>query len=1022
MNASTWAIKRPIPPILFFMLFCIAGLIGFNKLAVQHLPDLDYPTVIVTASLPGATPTTLENEVTRPLEDGLSTIAQIKHISSEITNGTSVTTVTFNLEKSSLQAITDVRNAVEQKKSLLPTAMQDPSISNVTTSGGALLTFVVDSDYMSEAELSWFVDNDITKRLLSVSGVGEVTRIGGVDREIRIELDPSLLGSLGLTAADVSAQVKKIIEEHPSGKVNLGNYEQSIRTVSSVKSKQDIASLPITLSDGRVIKISQIGRVIDGGAEPTSLALVDGTEAVTFQIKRSQGFSEVGVAERVREEVKHFTAGYSGVTIKEINNTITPVEDNYKAAMSTLYEGAVLAVLAVFMFLRDVRATLVAAVALPLSIIPTFALMWVLDFQLNSITLLSLTLIIGVLVDDAIVEIENIERHLALGATPLKAAMEAANEIGLAVIATSFTLIAVFLPTAFMSGMAGSFFKQFGWTASIAVFFSLLVARLLTPMMAAYFMKSHKVSDKPLPKDSALKQSYIRLVEKSLNNPLKTMLVALGFFVASFVILMTLPTNFVDAEDKNQVILQIETPPGATLPKIVSVAKQVSSLLQKYEGVTSVFVEAGEGGDVTKARVIAQLYPLTQGERMTQQEIEADVRQSLVNFPGVRISVGGTNSAQQLSVMLVGEDSKLLTNSINNIVTELKQHPLIGSVRTSAGAQTPEVLVKPDYAKAAALGVSVDAISNALRVGYVGDFEQYLPRINLPSRQLYVKTQLPLDERSQFSVLRNALVEGREGLIPLSAVADFEVTGGPARIERLDRYRSVTVYVDTLNKPMGEISKVVNSLDALKQLPPGVRQVTSGTAEQQQELFSGFGFAMLAGVLCVYTVLVLLFHDFLQPLTILVALPLSAGGAFAGLAITGHSLSLSSLIGLIMLMGIVSKNSILLVEFAIMSKAEFGLTSKEAILDACRKRARPVIMTTFAMVAGMLPMAMQLGVPSAFRSAMAIAVIGGLITSTALSLVVVPAMYIVIDRLKQRIKRPLTKHTDVGHTKPLVAE
>jgi len=1007
MNFATLAIRRPIPPILFFMLFTLAGLWGFNKLPIQHFPDMDFPTVIVKAGLPGATPSALENEVTRPIEDSLSNIDQIKHINSTITNGMSTTVITFDLEKSSLQAVSDVRNSIEQARSILPPAMLPPIISRLTTSGGAILTFVLESDYLSELEQSWFIDNDIKKSLLGITGVGSISRLGGVDREYRIELKPESISSTGLTAMSVSRQIKGLIEEKPGGQVALGDYQQSIRAVSAISSLADLEKLPIHLNDGSVVQVDKIANVIDGSGERHQMALVDGRPVVGFSIQKAQGHSEIAVANAVREAINALNASHTGITIEEVNNTINPVMTSYNVAMDTLYEGAILAVIAVFVFLKDIRATFVAAVALPLSIIPTFAIMYLLDFQLNSISLLSITLIIGVLVDDAIVEIENIERHLAMGLPPLKAAMVAANEIGLAVIATSFTLIAVFLPTAFMSGLAGLFFKQFGWTASIAVFFSLLVARLLTPLMAAYFMKAkgHIVEEQV---DSPLKAKYLALVKLSLNYPMTTVSAAGLFLIGSFVVLMQLPTNFVDAEDYEQVIVQIETPPGARLEKTQLVAQQVSEVLQGYPEVSSVFAHIGADRDQTKAKLTAQLTPLAGPSRATQQEIEARLKNDTSHIPGVRLAIGGgSTGTQTYEIRLVGTDAKALTSAINDITSELRQQQGIGRVWSTAGLQLPEVTIQPNYTEAASLGVSAEAISQATRVGFSSDYDQYLPRINLTERQIYVKTQLPLSSRERIENLEKIMVQGTFGLVPLRSVADFSISGGPAKIERLDRLKSFAISIDTENKPLSDIEKVVNQLDSLKKLPAGVSRKTSGSSEQQQEIFEGFGLAILAGILCVYAVLVFLFHDFLQPITILTAMPLSSGGAFTALALTGHSLSLSSLIGLIMLMGIVSKNSILLVDFIIQSREERQLNREDAVIDACRKRARPVIMTSIAMIAGMLPMALQLGVPSAFSSPMAIAVIGGLITSTCLSLVVVPVIYVLIDRIKQRIVQKL---------------
>lgn len=1014
MNFSAWAIDKPIPPILLFILLCVAGIVGFNKLPVQHLPDLDFPTVIVTANLPGASPSTLETEVTRRIEDSLASLGLVRHITSVINDGTSVTTVMFELEKNPQEAVSDIRNAIEVVRNKLPAEMQNPTISRINTTGDSILTFAVKSSALDEADLSWFVDNDIAKRLLAVAGVGEITRVGGIEREIRIELDPVKLEALNVTFADVSAQLNRVLKEYPGGMTRLGEMEQSVRALSAATSRDDIAQLTISLSTGQAVRLDAFARIYDTAAERREVSLVDGEPIITFALKRARGASEIDTANAARKAIVELNERYPHVVISEINNSITPVINNYNAAMNTLYEGIILAIIAVFIFLRDWRATFIAAVALPLSIIPTFGIISLLGFQLNSITLLGLTLIIGVLVDDAIVEIENIERHLALGHTPKSASLFAANEIGLAVIATSLTLVAVFLPTAFMSGMAGMFFKQFGWTASIAVLLSLMVARLITPMMAASMMRAkpqHTQQQSP----GKLLTSYLLVVSKSIKHPFITISLAVTFLIISTVILLQLPTNFVDAEDTDQILVTIETAPGSAIEETVRLAEEARHIIAEQPDVIKVYTTIGSGGaDVRSARLLVSLTPIVDTDRPSQQQIENRLRDTLKHIAGARITIGGNSTGQQLAIVLKGDNAVSLQHTAQQVISELRSLPGLGAISSSASLLRPEVNIIPDYDRAAELGVSSAAMSEAIRVATSSDYEQNLPRLNLPNRQIYVKTQMPFEAGADLDTLRNISVFGNNGAVPLGSVASISVQSGPAQIDRLDRSRNIAITIDTLNRPLGDITKQVESLKSLQSLPTDVTRVSAGDAEQQAALFAGFALAMIAGVLCVYAVLVLLFHDFLQPITILVALPLSAGGAFAGLALLGYSLSLSSLIGLIMLMGIVSKNSILLVEFAIMSRAEYGLSRTEAIIDACRKRARPIIMTSFAMIAGMLPMALQFGAPSAFRGSMAIAVIGGLVTSTALSLLVVPAVYVMIDDLKQTLGKWVAR-VDVIH-------
>ncbi|MDB6070040.1 MAG: mdtC 1 [Verrucomicrobiales bacterium] len=1015
MNLSTWAIRKPIPSLLLFALLTFAGLLGFKKLPVQNMPDMDLPTVTVTASLPGATPSTLETEVTRKIEDKIATVGSVEHITSVINDGSSVTTVEFALEKNVQEAVNDVRNAVDSVRSELPTELQEPVISRMTITGGAILTYAVEAPAMDEAELSWFVDNDVSKSLLSLEGVGNVTRLGGIKREIQVELDPARLLALNVTAGEISSQLRAVQQESPGGRVNLGGMEQSVRTIGTLKSAAEIAALDIPLNDGRHVRLENVATVSDTAGERRQIALLDGKPVITFQIKRATGASETAVAERVRAQVEKFKTTFPNVTLREINNSIKPVLSNYNAAMHSLYEGAILAVIVVWLFLRDWRATFISAVALPLSIIPTFAVMGLLDFQLNTVTLLALTLVVGVLVDDAIVEVENIVRHLRGGKSPLDAALEAANEIGLAVVATSLTLVAVFLPTAFMGGIPGKFFRQFGWNAAIAVLFSLLVARLLTPMMSAYMMKPQAAARE----DGRIMRAYLRTVRWCLAHPGKIVAATALFFFGSISLLGLLSTTFLGAEDQDQISITVEAPPGSDIENTRNLAEQARAIVARHAEVLNTYTTIGSGssggmggggsaGEVRKATLTAALAPAEDRDR-SQQEIEAVLRGEFTEIPGARFSIGGAGSGQKVSVVLAGDDQDSLIDTAQRAMKEMRTLTGLGNITSSASLLRPEVIIRPDFDRAAALGVSAPALGEAVRIATTGDYDQNLPRLNLPTRQIYIRTQFAPTQRQDLDTLQNLRVSGKNGSVPLGSVASIAIEGGPAQIDRYDRSRIIKIDIELQGRPIGDVLKEVKALPTLNQLLAGVRLIESGDSERLTELFGSFGLAMAAGVLCVFAVLVLLFHDFMQPLTILAALPLSLGGAFGALALFGYSLSMASLIGLVMLMGIVTKNSILLVEYAIMSRREHGSSRTEAIIDACHKRAQPIIMTTLAMVAGMLPMATGLEGSSAFRAPMAVAVIGGLLTSTVLSLLVVPVLFELVDEAKIRLRKILKR-------------
>ncbi|MBS0444275.1 MAG: efflux RND transporter permease subunit [Proteobacteria bacterium] len=1012
MNVSAWSIRNPTPAILLFVMLTLAGLIGFRAMKIQNFPDIDLPMVTVVAALPGASPGQLETEVARKIENSLATVQGLKHIYTSLTDGTATITAEFRLEKPTQEAVDDVRDAVSRVRSDLPAELRDPVIKKVDLAGTPILTYTVASQKMDDEALSWFVDNQVTKAMLAVRGVGAVSRVGGVSREVRVELDAARLLALNATAADISRQLRQVQQEASGGRADLGGAEQSVRTLATVQSAEELGRMEVALSDGRRIRLDQVAKVHDTVAEPRSAALLDGKPVVGFEIVRSRGASEIEVTEGVRASLAKLKAEHPDISITEAFNFVDPVQENYEGSMKLLYEGALLAVLVVWLFLRDWRATFVSAVALPLSAIPTFFVMWLMGFSINVVTLLSLSLVVGILVDDAIVEIENIMRHLRMGKTPYQAAMEAADEIGLAVIATTFTLIAVFLPTAFMKGVAGKFFVQFGWTAAIAVFFSLVVARMLTPMMAAYILKPPRHEEKE-PRWITI---YLGWARWCLKHRLWTLLGAAVFFVGSFALVPLLPTGFIPPDDLSQTQVTLTLPPGSTLKETYAAAEQARELVQKNPHVKLVYTAIGGGAagsdpfaptqaEVRKAVLTINMTHRNERRGLSKQAIEAQLRDALVVLPGARVKVGLGASSEKYVLVLAGEDGRALAEHAAQVERELRTLPGIGAVTSTASLVRPELIVRPDFARAADLGVTSQAIADTLRIATNGDYDQGLAKMNLSQRQVPVVVKLADDARADLELLARLPVPGARGPVPLSNVATLAVDSGPAEIARYDRLRNVNFEIELNGVPLGEVEKAALELPSLKKLPPGVIQTSVGDAEAMAELFESFGLAMATGVLCIYVVLVLLFKDFVQPATILAALVLSIPGAFLALFVTQSSLSMPSMIGLIMLMGIATKNSILLIDYVVLARREHGLNRWEALLDACRKRARPIVMTTIAMGAGMTPIALGLGVDPSFRAPMAIVVIGGLITSTFLSLLVIPVVFTFVDDLVQWVGR-----------------
>jgi multidrug efflux pump subunit AcrB len=1015
INVSAWSIRNPTPGILLFVLLTLAGLMGFTAMRIQNFPDMDLSTVTVTASLPGASPSQLETDVARKIENSLAAMQGVKHIRTTLSEGTAIIAVDFRLEKPSQEAVDDVRDAVARVRSDLPGDLRDPVIQKTTTAGSPILTYTVASSRMDGEALSWFVDHHVAKSLLAVQGVGAVRRVGGLTRELRVELDPARLLALNATAADISRQLRLVQQEGAGGRSDLGGAEQQVRTVATVQSAEELAAIELALSDGRHLRLEQVATVVDGSADPRSAALLDGKPVVGFEVTRARGAGELDVAAGVRAALHELQTAHPGIEVVEAANSVDPVMENYEGSMSLLYEGAALAVLVVFVFLRDWRSTLVAAVALPLSAIPTFAVMHLLGFTLNTVSLLSLSLVVGVLVDDAIVEIENIARHLRMGKSPYQAAMEAADEIGLAVIATTFTLVAVFLPTAFMNGVVGKFFVQFGWTAAIAVFFSLVVARMLTPMMAAYLLEALKDTGHGKPRwiDAYLNWARWCLRHRGLTLGLAFVFFGLGLFLAS-----TLPGSFIPPDDGAQTQVSVTLPPGSTLDDTLRLAEQAREIVSRNEHARSVYTavggrqtDSGPGGDspaagnVRSAVLTVNLSHRSSRTGLSQKQIEQQLREALAGLPGTRINVGAGGSSEKYEMVLSGEDARALAQVAAQVERELRTIQGIGAVTSSLGLVQPELLARPDFGRAADLGVTSSAIAETLRVATTGDDDQALAKLNLGERQVPVVVKLAGAARRDIDTLRQLPVPGARGPVALENVASLEIGSGPTEITRRDRSRNVKFEVELNARPLGEVERAALALPSLQKLPQGVRQGASGEAEDMAELAHGFGVAMLTGVLCIYVVLVLLFKDFVQPVTILVALVLSVPGAFLALTITGSSMSMPAMIGLIMLMGITTKNSILLVDYAVIAREQHGLSRADAVIDACRKRARPIIMTTLAMGAGMLPVALGWGGDPSFRSPMAIVVIGGLLSSTVLSLLVIPVVMTCVDDLVQSLRR-----------------
>ena len=1007
-NISGAAIRRPIPPLVLFAVLTLLGLVAFRMLPVTRAPNVDVPVVAVTVTQVGAAPAELESQVTKKIEDAVANVTGVKHLTSTVTDGSSQTIIELRLEVSSDRALNDVRDAVSKIRTDLPRGIDEPIIERIDVVGQSIQTYAVTAPGLTLEGLSWFVDDVVVRELQGVAGVGQVKRIGGVAREVRVNLDPDRLASLGITAGAVNAQLRATSADLSGGRGELGGQEQAIRTLASARTLEQLEATRIVLPGGRAVRLSDLATVEDTFEEPRTFARLNGTTpVVSFALYRAKGASDVTVAEAVVERLKRLAAAHPEARFDLIDDGVRATRGSYVSAMHSLIEGAVLATIVVFLFLRDWRATMLAAVALPLSVMPTFAAMELMGFSLNFISLLAITLVTGILVDDAIVEIENIVRHIRMGKRPYQAAIEAADEIGLAVMAITGTIIAVFAPVSFMGGIAGQYFKQFGLTVAAAVLASLLVARLITPLMAAYLMTSgghHEV------REGWIMRAYTRFLRATLRWRGVTLLVGLLAFGASIWSTTLLPTGFIPHGDESRVTVSLELPPGSTLEDTRTATDRVVASFRQIPEVTTVFVvggttPTGAGAEVRRAAMIVNLVP--KGDRSrTQQQVEGELTARLAAIPDVRGWYVNDRGERELSVTVLGDDPAALQRGVAGLESGMRRLPGFGNVAPSAGAERPEIRVTPRGDEAARFGVSTEAISAAVRVATIGDIAANLAKFRDGDRLIPIRVQSRLSLRGDLNAMAALPVTGDTGLaVPLLAVAELDLGQGPASIERYDRVRRVVLGADLApGLALGEAVERVLALPEAKALPQGVRLKNGGDAEIMDEVFSGFALAMGAGLTIVLGVLILLFGSVFQPITILLSLPLSLGGVIGALIVTGKPISMPVVIGILMLMGIVTKNAIMLVDYAIERRAE-GMGRAEAILDAGRKRARPIVMTTIAMVAGMVPSALGVGDGGEFRSPMAIGVIGGLIVSTALSLVFVPSFYTVMDDLSGLVAR-----------------
>ena len=1001
-NLSAWAIRHPITPIVLFVVLFFLGVVAFIRLPIDLNPDISFPLVSVTIAQPGAAPTEMETQIAQKVEGSIASIGNVRNITTYIVEGSVNINMEFEIGTPIDRAVTDVRDAVAKVRNDLPQGIMEPLVQRINVDGDAIVYYAVTTTTLTPEELSWFIDNNVTKRLLAVHGVAQVSRSGGVSREIRVELDPGRLQALGLTAVEVNEQLRALNLDAAGGRAQVGGGEQAIRVLGGAKTAADLADTQIIARGGRSVRLREIAEVHDGIQEIRSIARLNGRPATAFGVFKAKGASDVSVFRAVQAELDKIQTETPALHMTLISTTVDHTLRTYDSSLSALIEGSILAVIVVWFFLRNWRATVISALAIPMSAVPTFAFMQWMGFTLNQITLLALSLVAGVLVDDAIVEIENIVRHMRMGKSAYAAAMDAADEIGLAVVATSFTIIAVFLPVSFMSGVTGQYFRQFGLTVAVAVFISLMVARMITPVLAAYALRGNSVPTDH--SDGPFMATYLTLLRWCVANRWKTMAGGAAFFALSILVLTIIPQSFVPPEDFASSELSVEVPPGGTLEDTARVSAGAAAVLKKSPEVTDVIEFVGsDTGEIQNATIYVSLVPRSQ-RKLSQKEWEQGMLPKLNLVPDGQLIFSNGGGGQDIEFFLVGDDPLLVEKTGHQVLAEMKTLGEIRNPRIRGDLPRPEIVVKPRLDVAAQLGVSVESISQTIRIATLGDLPQNGAKFSLSDRQIPIRVSLTEQARRDLSTLENLPVPTASGsAVPLKSVADLSFGQGPSVVRRYNQSRRLRFGSDlSPGVELGTATKKIYALPTMKNLPQGVRMVKVGDTEFFEEMMKNFALAIGAGILMVFAVLVLLFARLFQPVTILSALPLSLGGAAMALLLTNRPFSIAVVIGFLMLMGIVAKNSILLVDFAI-EEMRAGKPRLQAILESGHKRARPIVMTTVAMVAGMLPVAMGWGGDSDFRSPMAIAVIGGLITSTLLTLIIVPAVFTVFDDLERWI-------------------
>jgi multidrug efflux pump subunit AcrB len=1012
-NISAWAIRNPVIPLVLFTFLLAMGVMAFRSMDVNLNPDISSPAATISISQPGAAPPELEIQITRRVEAAVRGISGVNEINSSIREGNSNTFVSFEIGTPEDRAVSDVRDAIARIRGDLPDGILEPRVERVDFADEPIGYFSAESTAMTVEQLSWFIDDRLNRRLMGIEGVSIVSRTGGVSREVRVELDPVRMQSQGVTASQINQQLRAINVNAAGGRAEIAGSEQSLRVLGSALTAHDLGETQIALGNGRTIRLNAVASVRDQWAEQTSYGIQNGRQVVSFMIQKAKGYSDVTIYHAVQRELQALEREDARVHYTLLFTPVKYIEMQYESSMRALVEGALLAVVVVFLFLRDWRATLISAIAIPLSAIPAFWFMGLMGFTLNMVTLLSLSLVAGVLVDDAIVEIENIVRHMRMGKSAYQASIEAADEIGLPVVATTFSIVAVFLPVSMMSGIIGQFFISFGLTIVITVLISLAVARMITPMIAAYFLKAKGQAKHG---EGWLMDRYIDVLRWTLVHRWKTVFIGMVCFALQIFAFATLEFTFQPNTDDDTVQVSVEMPPGVTLDQTRAAAERATAVVRSQSDVASAFTSVRAGN----ATIYVSLKDRGEGRERTSTEFQRQVAPDLQRVADARVffrnsqRVGG----RDVSVLLTSSDPARLQSAALTLVEQMRQRPELRAPRIAGDLRRPEITIRPRLDLMADMGVTTAALSQAIRVATQGEIDQVSARFSLSDRQVPIRVALTEGSRRNLSTIENLPVPTTTGgSVPLKVVADLSFGAGPSIIQRINQERRIMIGAD-LAEGVVDGETIINQLPLMQNLPEGVERARSGQQREEAKLVSEFMTALLSGTFLVFAVLVLLYKRLMAPFVNMGSLLLAPLGGAIALHIAGHAVSMPVFIGILMLFGIVAKNSILLLDFTIEEMAK-GVPKDEAIIDSGHKRAQPIVMTTMAMVAGMVPTALSLEGDASWRAPMAVVVIGGLLLSTLLTLVLVPASFSLADSFEKwlipKFRRILTYRGKQDH-------